>query len=161
MFDATFDSVSVFISPVQDGLHSKSSTTWWIWGAYDLTCSMCWMFVIHDAPVMSFKREVMRFAVSSAQACHTSRSAFFPETLWVASLIAGIAAVFGNGEATFWWMCKMPPVVFFSRRQATGQLSSELGMRPRFTRSATSHSWSWEKTHSCYIGEGSFFYTVH
>ena len=60
------------------------------------------MVVIQAAPVMSFKREVMRFAVSSAQARHTSLSAVFPETLWVASSIAGMAAVFGNGEVTFW-----------------------------------------------------------
>jgi len=126
---------------IQDGLHSKSSTTWWIWGAYDFTCSTCWMFVDHSAPVMSLNREATWFAVSAAQAFHTSLSAFFRETLWVASL----AAVLCNGEVTFWWMCKMPPVVLFSSRQATGQPSPELGMRPKFTRSATSHSWSWGK----------------
>lgn len=133
------------ICSAQDGLHSKSSTIWWTWGAYDLTCSMCWMFVIHGAPVMSFKRQAIWFAVSAAQACHTSLSTFFPETLSVVSSTAETAAVFGNGEVTFWWMCKMPPVVLFSSRQATGQPSSELGMRPRFTRSAMSHSWSWKK----------------
>ncbi|KAG7224754.1 hypothetical protein INR49_013466 [Caranx melampygus] len=39
------------------------------------------------------------------------------KTFRVVSLMAGLAAVFSNGEA-----------------QATGQLSSELGMRPKFTR---------------------------
>lgn len=103
-------------------------------------CSMCWMFAVHSVPVRSLKREAMCFAVSSAQACHTSLSAFLPETFWMASL----AAVFCNGEVMFWCMCKTPPVVPLSSRQATGQPSSELGMRPRFTRSATSHSWSWK-----------------
>lgn len=136
--------ISVLISSAQDGLHSKSSTIWWTWGAYDFTCSICWIFVNHSTSVMSFKIEVMRFAVSSAQVCQTSLSAAFPETPWMTSLISGMAAVFGNGVVTFWWMCKTPPVVFFSSRQATGQPSSELGMRPRFTLSAMSHSWSWK-----------------
>lgn len=133
------------VSSAQDGLQIRSSTTWWTWGAYDFTCSMCWMFVVHHAPVMSLKRQVIRFDVSSAQACHASLSAFFPETFRVVvSSITGPAAAFSNGEVTFWWMCKMPPVVLFSRRQATGQPSSELGMRPRFTRSAMLSSWSWK-----------------
>lgn len=135
----------VFISSAQDGLHSRSSTIWWTWGAYDLTCSTCRMFVIHWAPVTSFKREEIRFAVSLAQTRHTSLSAVFLETLGVASSFSEMAAVLGNGEVTFWWMCKMPPLFLFSSRQATGQPSSELGMRPRFTRSAMSHSWSWKK----------------
>lgn len=134
-----------FSSSAQDGRHSRSSTMWWTWGAYDLTCSVCWMLVIHCELVASFKREVIWFAVSSAQACHACLSAVFLERLWAALSFSGKLSVLGNGEVTFWWMCKMPPVFLFSRRQAIGQPSSELGIRPRFTRSATSASWSWKK----------------
>lgn len=119
---------------------------WWTWGAYDLTCSICWISALQGPLVTSCKRQAIRFAVSLAQACHASLPAVLLETLCVSLSCTGPACVTrATGEVTFWWMCKTPPVFLLSSRQATGQPSSELGMRPKLTRSAMSHSCSWEK----------------
>lgn len=130
------------------GLHSRSRTTWWMWGAYDFTFSMCLMFVSHDAPLISFKITAMRLAVSSAQSLQNCLSAFFPQNLREGSLqnsaISSAAWALVEGKEIFWWMCKNPPLFFFRRRQATGQPSSELGINPRLTRSAMSLSCSCE-----------------
>ncbi len=129
-------------------LHSKSRTTWLICGAYVLTCSMCLIFVFHLLPVMSDKSVQMRLAVSEAQAVHACIS------LWILREDSSIEEPFSTsidecssgswrkGVVTFWWICSIPPVSLFSSRHATGQPSSELGMRPKFTRSARSHNGS-------------------
>ncbi len=129
-------------------LHSKSRTTWLICGAYVLTCSMCLIFVFHLLPVMSDKRVQMRLAVSEAQAVHACIS------LWILREDSSIEEPFSTsidecssgswrkGVVTFWWICSIPPVSLFSSRHATDQPSSELGMRPKFTRSARSHNGS-------------------
>lgn len=127
------------------GLHSKSNTTWLTCGAYVLTCSICLMSVFHLPPVMSNNSVQMRLAVSLAQAVHASISLLL---LW------GDSSTFitdewsdvswCKGVVTFWWICSIPPVPLFSRRHAVGQPSSELGMRPKFTRSARSLKGSWK-----------------
>lgn len=122
----------------QRGLHSKSRTTWLICGAYVLTCSICLIFVFHSFPVMSNKSVQMRPAVSEAQAVHTCISLWFEEPLLTSIADECSGGLWCKGVVTLWCICSIPPVPLFSRRHATGQPSSELGMRPKFTRSARS-----------------------
>lgn len=142
------------LSP-QSGLHSKTSTVWWMWGAYDLTCSLCWTPVFHGLPVMSCSREAMWMAVPFVQAPQTSLSLLLGDTspwsppkmspLYMTGTEEVSQSVIWCGAVTFWWICNMPPVLFLSSRQATGQPSAELGIRPKFTRSARLHNGSWKK----------------
>jgi len=111
-----------------DGLHSKSTTTWSMCGAYDFTCVITTTVTLHGHAVgwFSCRRDSTSTAAPLAQRAHTLFLLSF--TPWATPSCL---------ELTQEWMWSQPPEWGLSALQAVNQPSLLDGIRPKLTLSAT------------------------